>query len=259
MTRSPPSLIPAKAAPSVHPASSPVVGVRPVDSRPGAGRKGPPPPCRENCGTTSGRFPNEIKGPSYPKPRGGAPKGNTNALKHGRYAGALLARRAWARGLVRSTNALAAWIRAERKALGLPTHSLEYLFTHRYPDGRCTQRLVMVQFCGRRLLGKTIQMLPAMPGTRDPACRSDHESSSPQRAADRSLRRASAEPSLSALAIAGAWAQTPKARKMGLFRTAARPERKSRREVLTRKQNQPRTISRVSDLFGRDSRPPTEN
>lgn len=252
-------MIPAKAAQPVHPASSPVVGVRPAGRQPTAGQEAPSPPCRKNLGTTSGHSANKINGFTGAKPRGGAPKGNSNAFKHGRYAKAFLARRAEVSAILRTTRTVRALIaaeRAKRRFLGLPTHTMAYHFIHKYPDGSCHTRLVTVAFCGRHPITKTVQILS---GTAAESAGPIHESTPAQHLSDPASHPAPAGETSSPQVVRCDPPRAANAQELGLSGTSSPPPRKSRAKVLTRKQNQPRTISRVSDLFGRDSRPPTEN
>lgn len=104
--------------------------------------RNPLPSVTKNRETTSRRFHNEINkgetrlslhertGPTYVKPKGGAPKGNTNALKHGQYSADAQARRAKVQTLLRSTRELIERLEALRVlhvALGLPTRTIEYV------------------------------------------------------------------------------------------------------------------------------------
>jgi hypothetical protein len=165
-----------------------------------------------NGRTTSRRFSNEISGPSYAKPKGGAPKGNKNALKHGCYSAMFLARRARFRALRRSTRELIAWMKAEyalRRVLDAPT------------------------------------------GGPAPLSESAASSSPP---VDRPHTLTRRQVSLVQRPSVGARGRLNNTGKQRILSPGAPSWRKPEKRVLTRKQNQPRTISRVSDLFGRDSR-----
>lgn len=62
--------------------------------------------------TTSRRSAIPINGFVKTKSRGGAPKGNSNALKHGRYTGDMRARRREMTALIRRLNITIAFARA---------------------------------------------------------------------------------------------------------------------------------------------------
>jgi hypothetical protein len=63
----------------------------------------PTPPNFKKAKTTSGRFPNSVKGLKKSKPRGGAPLGNRNALKTGRYTAQMRALRNEVRAILSDT------------------------------------------------------------------------------------------------------------------------------------------------------------
>jgi hypothetical protein len=243
-----------------RPAASPADGARRVDRHRCSGRKTPPPPNRENRGTTSRRFPNENNGPSYRKPRGGAPRGNTNALKHGYFSAANAARRVEVQALLNATRELIAQMEATRAlviASGLATRTVRYVSTHSYADGSGSKRVSTVEFCGRRLLRKTVEICRWDTANRTEAMGSKHPqkpASSPVELADPALDAGQAKPAASLPRMRPAIrSRANKARRSMLFRRSARPKRNPPQKVLTEAQNQPRTFSRVSDLFAADS------
>lgn len=106
-------------------------------------------PPAKNGGTTSGPSSSKIKSIARVKRRGGAPIGNQNAFKHGRYSARFLARRAELRLLRRETRAVIAQIntfRALRRVLGLPRRASHYAFAKKHPDGRCSVTVKTVRF-----------------------------------------------------------------------------------------------------------------
>lgn len=72
---------------------------------------------RKNSKTTSGRSPNRIIGLEKSKPKGGAPRGNLNALKNGRYTAARRARRKEISKILSHTRALLRNLKEEQALL----------------------------------------------------------------------------------------------------------------------------------------------
>lgn len=172
-------------------------------------------------GSTSGRFPNEINGPSYVKPKGGAPKGNRNALRHGAYSAESIAFRARIRAFLRRNRELNALAKV-------------YLALRR----------------GQELSGEWLAILRdiAMPSaTESPS------SAKPSAPKSRPSPVLSLPQERSRPALATRTRPARKAHQMVLFRTRSRAGPKPLTGVLTGIQNLNRTFSRVSDLFVGDS------
>lgn len=66
----------------------------------------PPPPFRKNAKTTSRRFSSENKGLIKAKSKGGAPRGNRNALKTGRHTREMREMRCRVRSLLNDSRKL---------------------------------------------------------------------------------------------------------------------------------------------------------
>jgi len=175
------------------------------------------------------------------KPRGGAPKGNLNALKHGYTTAARLARQAEVRALLRSTRELMAAMKAQyalRVAMRVPTRSAEYVFTIQNEDGSIRRWRTTMVFSGRHPISKTVENLTIeAPAS---AAKSVPQPLTPSAPRARIVIRSRAN----------------SARKTGLSRRSARSKRARSEWVLTELQNQHRTIPRVSDLFAGDSSRP---
>lgn len=113
------------------------------------GERHPLPPPPSKCGTTSGHSLKKPKGLAAGKPRGGAPIGNQNAFKHGRYSGEFRARRKVTRTLVAQTNTVIAQMkvyRALRRAFGLVHYTTRHTIVTDHPNGRCSVTVKTVRF-----------------------------------------------------------------------------------------------------------------